>query len=191
MTYPYNGTRLLHTILLWNLLFTGLVFAGPAEEGAFLAPRKGTTISESDRIRFQVNLKIDKLDPAQHYWVAIATVTADENDWERLLDLYAPDRDAGEHMLKLLKSWRISEFWPKFSVKQTPKRGIVHDGGTNPLAGEEPQPMMLLLFKADDQLHKRIKKWFREGIKSRSYPGFPGHILSEAMILDRCEIFFY
>ena len=153
-------------------------------------PRRGTTIPEKQRTHIQTIVSVENFDPRQNYWVAISRVAVEEEDWERLLEKYDPEQDSSPQIMALMQSWSRRKFLPKFKVDKTPKSVVIEDDGFNPVAGEEPQPIEILLFKADDQLDKRIKKWMRERVRARN-PGLPADSLSENLILDRCEIFFF
>lgn len=160
----------------------------------FTFPRKGDTID--NRADFIVSMQIDNFDESGFHWVAIASVTGHDASWKRVLQLYKKSKGTGDNededkydLVKLISKWKNLLFWPKFFIHESPYEGHVYDGGENPMHGLEPQPMILLIIKADDRLHEYFKNWLREG-PSKGFPGIKASILNENMILTRCEIFF-
>lgn len=180
-------------IILLTLVFPGFIFNQGSGKTGFTTPLKGDTIA--NRRDFVVSLEIGNFDKTTgHHWVAIASVTGHNNNWERVLELYSKSRDkqnaARKELDELVSKWRINQFWPKFYVPEESCEDHVFDGGSNPLKGLEPQPMILIIIKVDDRLQDNFRQWFKRGSKGLGYPGFSASILSGNMILARCEIFF-
>ena len=180
-------------IVFWVLVFPVVIFTVNNEETGFTLPQKGDTIK--NRNDFVVSLEIGDFDKTTgHHWVAIASVIGHDKKWDRVLELYKESRDqrnaARKEMNKIISKWQINQFWPKFYIPERSYEGNVFDGGHNPLTGIDPQPMILLIIKVDDKLQNNFRRWFRRGSAGKGYPGFPAQILSENMILARCEIFF-
>jgi hypothetical protein len=180
-------------IILLTLVSPGFIFNQGNERIGFTTPLKGDTIV--NRKDFVVSLEISNFDKKTgHHWVAIASVTGHNKKWERVLGLYRESR--GKHnaarteMDKILSEWQIDQFWPKFYVPEKNYENRVFDGGSNPLKGLEPQPMILLIIKVDDRMQNNFRQWFKRGAAGNGYPGYPASILSENMVLARCEIFF-
>ncbi len=160
---------------------------------AFTAPENGETIV--NRKEFPVSLEIAEFSPGGKYWVAIASVKTHGGTWEEVVELYEElktgyDESMRDELVRLIAEWDIDLYWPKFYVPENPYRSNVFDGGSNPLRGLEPQPMILLALNADDTLHRHFRRWLREGAAGQGYPGIPASSLGRDMILARCEIFF-
>jgi len=158
----------------------------------FTSPAPGDTIR--NREDFPVSLQIGNYDQDYRYWVAIATVTVDGSSWDEVKKWYsAPEGEknaAREEIKRLLTQWRVDQFWPKFCITDSPCVGRVYDGGTNPMKGIEPQPMILLILKVEDRIQENFARWLREGPQN-GYPGFSSSELADGIeVLARCEIFF-
>lgn len=161
-------------------------FAGGG--AAFTTPRSGSLVEH--RQDFKVSLEIQDMDRDGSYWVAIASVTGHDDTWDRVKELYDQGKLRDPEMLELISQWQIDLLWPKFYVPKSPFQGRVFDGGTNPLRGLDPQPMILVLLKVDDALEEDFRTWFRQGAAGAGYPGIPALRFSEDMFVARCEIFF-
>ncbi len=164
-----------------------------SQEAFFTTPRRGAIIE--NRQDFSVAVQIEDTDPRGYYWVALASVSVNRETWKRVVELFnqinsGSGYDASSEMQRLLNEWAIDLFWPKFYIPKSPYQGRVFDGGTNPLHGLEPQPMILLVLKVDDALQNYFRNWLRSGTAGRGYPGIPASRLGRDMVLERCEIFF-
>ena len=164
-----------------------------AENAYISEPRRGDTIQ--NRRDFTVTVQIDGFDVSAYYWVAIASVKEHSETWDRILTLYdslkkKPNDALRGEMLKLMDKWQIDLFWPKYYVSTKLHEGRVFDGGSNPLHGLEPQPMILIVLKIDDTLQAFLRKWLRDSAAGKGYPGISASKLNKSMILARCEIFF-
>ncbi len=161
---------------------------GFASGSAFTSPRAGITIE--NRQDFEVSLEISRMDLKGSYWVAIASVKGDDDDRDRVNELYDEGKNRDPEMLELISRWQIDLVWPKFFVPKSPYRGRVFDGGQNPLLGLEPQPMILVVLKVDDALEEDFRSWFRRGAAGEGYPGIEAYRFTEDMVIARSEIFF-
>lgn len=176
--------------LLSSVTVRGIAYG---QRAAFTTPSRGSVVD--NRRDFKVAVQIDNFESGGHYWVAIASVTGHAETWNRVLELYRQlrggrDTSKAAELVKLIGRWQGDLFWPKFFVPESPYEGRVFDGGSNPLHGLEPQPMILLLLKVDDRLQAYFRNWLREGSAGKGYPGIPASRLGKAMILARAEIFF-
>jgi hypothetical protein len=187
-----NVVMTVPVIILLILILPGLLFNQANEKTGFTSPLKGDTIT--NRQDFVVSLEIGNFNEGGNYWVALASVTGHNNDWERVLELYKKSRgknnEARKELNQLISKWQIDQFWPKFYISENPCQDHVFDGGQNPLKGLEPQPMILLILKVDDTLQNYFKQWLKNGAAGKGYPGIPVSRLPQNMILARCEIFF-
>lgn len=179
-------------IILLIYASPGFIFSQESRRTGFTVPQKGDTLI---RPEFDVSLEIGNFDRTTgHYWVAIASVKSHLTSWDLVLELYEESRDkhnaTRNKMNKLISEWQLNLFWPTNYIDKNPYEGMVNDGGKNPLKGLEPQPMILLIIKVDDRLQNEIRKWFRKGAAENFYPGFSASLLSENMVIARCEIFF-
>ena len=173
---------------IW-LAVAGLLASSAQAQITFTEPRSGETIP--NRKSFTAAVDINDFSSAGKHWVALASVTGHEKTWEKVLELReqvttANDSAARSELVELVGNWPIDLFWPKFFVPASPYAAQVFDGGTNPLSGLEPQPMVLLLIRVDDSLQQYIKGWF----KNKDFSGIPASKLKPGMILARSEIFF-
>ncbi len=176
-------------VLLALLSSVAVPDAEGQQRAAFTMPRKGSVVQ--NRRDFPVSVQIDNFEPSGYYWVAIGSVSGHAETWDQVLELYrARDASKGGKLLKLIGGWQVDLFWPKFLVPKSPYEGKVFDGGSNPLHGVEPQPMILLLLKVDDPLQTYFRRWLREGSAGKGYPGIPASRLGKDMTLARTEIFF-
>jgi len=185
-------SALLAASVLLALIFNGWILAGETIKTGFTSPSPGDTVK--NRAKFKVSIQIDNFDPGSRYWVAIATVTGHSSSWGAAREWYnsagGTGKILGEEIKKIFAQWQIDQFWPKFYVSENPCVNDVYDGGSNPLKGIEPQPMILLILKVEDRMHNNFVKWLREG-PEKGYPGFSSSELESGIeVLARCEIFF-
>ena len=163
------------------------------EPAIIISPASGKKIVH--RENFPVSVDIKNFDDSSNYWVAIASVSGHDDTWERVLELREQlrkkdDEKKEAELQKLISKWPIDQLWLKFYVPESPYQSKVFGGGSNPLKGLEPQPMVLLILKVDDSLQRFFRRWFRDGAAGKGYPGIPVSKLRPNMILARCEIFF-
>ena len=183
-------------VILINILLLcgiGITQKKKKKSAVITSPTSGKTIVH--RKDFPVSVDIKNFDDSDNYWVAIASVSGHDDTWERVLELWEQlqkkdDEKKEAELLKLISKWPIDQLWPKFYVPESPYQSKVFDGGSNPLKGLEPQPMVLLILKVDDSLQRFFKRWFRNGASGKGYPGIPVSKLRRNMILARSEIFF-
>ncbi len=186
-TYRHAGTVLGIGLAA---LIAGSLAAYAAGQAAFTSPRKGSIIE--NRQDFSVSIDIRDLDPDASYWVAIASVRGHDDTWDRVRELFDQGEQRSAEMADLVSAWDIDLLWPKYYVPKSklPYHGQVFDGGSNPLHGLEPQPMVLVLLEVDDALEDRFRAWFQRGSQGAGYPGIPFSVLRQEMVIARCEIFF-
>ena len=191
----FSSTRFVLIMLINALLLCSVGMAQDETEelAAFTSRISGETIKH--RKDFPVSVDIRDFDDSGNYWVAIASVSGHDKTWELVLKLRKQlqkkdDEKKKAELQQLISEWPIDQFWPKFYVPESPYQSKVYDGGTNPLKGLEPQPMVLLILEVDDSLQSFFRRWFRDGAAGKGYPGIPVSRLGENMILARCEIFF-
>jgi hypothetical protein len=188
-----NSVFALYLIISVIFVLSGVIFSQANGKTGFSSPLKGDTIV--DRRGFVVSLEIGNFDNTTgYYWVAIASVTGHGEKWESVMQLYNESRngqyEARKEINKIISEWQIDQFWPKFYIPKNSYENHVFDGGSNPLSCIEPQPMILLIIKVDDKLHNKFIEWFKKGKAGHGFPGYSASILSDNMILARCEIFF-
>jgi hypothetical protein len=134
---------------VWALivaLVLGVVQIALAEapQGEFTAPRANTLVTVRDTIPVAGSVANYASDRAAkwHFWVSLATVNGQKN---------------------------LVNHWPKFYIQNSPFKGMVYEGGFNPLP--TPQPVVLLILKVDEDVNQRFTQWLRDG-PSKGYPGF-------------------
>ncbi|MBI5843879.1 MAG: hypothetical protein HZB23_04320 [Deltaproteobacteria bacterium] len=149
----------------------------------------------ANRNNFPVRVGVEGAEKGAQYWAAIATVQTDSRAWAETLELFErlkknpKDKGVRSSLEKAVKAWKPVQFWPKFLVSKSPHTYRLYDGGQNPLSGVEPQPMLILVVKVDQNLHERIKAWFRDGEKNK-WPGFSADdFAAQYEIVARTEIF--
>ena len=174
------------------LIAFGLAPAATAD-AAFTKPQPGETIQT--RARFDVIVEIPNKEAKSKHWVAIATVTGHGDTWDEVRELReafvaSKSDDDRKKMLGLLADWEPLLLWPKFYVKESPMVGTVFDGGTNPMEGLVPVPMLLLLLEVDDTFHGYFQNWFTTGAERGFFEGIPADKLRPGMIIADCAIFF-
>jgi len=147
------------------------------------------------RVSFPFRVIVDGMDRKARYWTAMANVQTDNSVWPETLRLYEKlrrnprDQNARKALEEAAKAWKPIKFWPKFAVTDSPMTSDMHDGGRNALKGIEPQPMIILVMKVDENLNKRIIQWFHNGPKA-GWPGFSADDFApQYEIVVRTEIF--